>query len=84
MKRSIRMKQPWFKQIGFLYIPVNFAGWVIFMAALGYSVFSFLAIDSRSHSASDTLRNFAFRLIIIGLVYLLLAYLTSHKRNKNK
>jgi hypothetical protein len=56
------MKFPWFKRIG------------IFFA---FAVYSFLDIDGKSHSVSDTLMNFVFMLLIIGAIYSLIAYLTS-------
>lgn len=73
---------PWFKRSGLLYRPVHVIGWIIFMAALGYTVYSFIAIDSHSHSVSDTLMNFTFRLFLIAVVYFSLGLLTS--RNKKK
>jgi hypothetical protein len=42
-----------------------------------YAFYSFIDIDSRSRSASDTLINFFFILIIINTVYSLIAFLTS-------
>ena len=73
------MKLPWFKRIGMFFIPVTFAGWIILLAGLIYAVYIFIDIDSRSHSASDTLINFVFNLLIIGAVYSLIAFLTSRK-----
>jgi hypothetical protein len=71
------MKSPWFKRIGIFYIPVSLIGWTLLLAALSYTVYVFIDIDSRSHSVSDTLINFGFRLLIIGIVYTFVAYLTS-------
>jgi len=45
--------------------------------AIIYAIYTFIDIDSRSHSASDTLRPFFFNLLLIGLVYYLIAFLTS-------
>ena len=73
------MKFLWFKRIGILFIPITFPGWIILLAGLLFAVYSFRAIDSRSHSASDTLMNFAFRFLIIWVAYSLVAYLTSRK-----
>jgi hypothetical protein len=73
------MNFPWFKRAGLLYIPVTAAGWLLMIAGLVLAVYSFINIDNRSHSVSDTLMNFVFRLLIIGAIYSLLAYLTSHK-----
>ena len=73
----IKMKIPWFKRIGIFFIPASLAGWVLLLAGLAYSVYTFIDIDSRSHSVSDTLINFVFKLLIIGVVYSLIAYFAS-------
>jgi hypothetical protein len=57
-------------------------GWLIMLAGIAYAVYSFLEIDSRSHSVSDTLINFVFRLLIIGAVYSLIAYLSGRITGK--
>jgi putative effector of murein hydrolase LrgA (UPF0299 family) len=71
------MKFPWFKRIGLFFIPESIAGWIILIAGLVFAVISFLDIDGRSHSVSDTMINFVFMLLIIGAVYSLIAYLTT-------
>jgi hypothetical protein len=71
------MNFPWFKLTGLLFVPKNAVAWLIFLGTLAYSVYSFIDIDSRSHSVSDTLMNFVFRLFLIGAGYTLIAYLTS-------
>jgi hypothetical protein len=76
------MKFPWFKRIGIFFIPAAVAGWVILIAAIAFSVYSFMDIDGRSHSVSDTMINFVFMLLIIGAVYSLIAFLTSRGHNK--
>ncbi len=48
------MKQVWFKRIGWFHLPVSLAGGVVFLAAIGFCINVFLAVDRRSHSASDT------------------------------
>ena len=73
------MNLPWFKRYGIFFIPKNIIGFVILIAGLAYAVYTFIDIDSRSHSASDTLINFAYHLLIIGAVYSLIAFLTSRK-----
>jgi len=57
-------------------------GWTILLAAIAYAVYTFLDIDSRSHSVSDTLMNFALNLILIVAVYALIAFLTSRSRKE--
>jgi hypothetical protein len=71
------MNFPWFKRTGIFFVPASIAGWLILVAGLAFAVYSFMDIDSRSHSSSDTLMNFAFMLLIIGAVYSLIAYATS-------
>lgn len=73
------MNLPWFKRTGLLFIPVTAAGWLLMIAGVVFAAYSFIDIDSRSHSVSDTLMNFVFRLLIIGAIYSLLAYLASRK-----
>ncbi len=70
------MKLNWFTRKGIIYLPVTAMGWVILAVALGYAVYTFIYIDGRSHSASDTLINFVFNLLLIGVIYSVIAYFT--------
>jgi mannose-6-phosphate isomerase-like protein (cupin superfamily) len=65
----------WFKRYGFFFRPVRLPGWIFFLAAAGYAVWSFFDIDGHSHSVSDTLMNFAFRLVVVYMAYSLVAWL---------
>jgi hypothetical protein len=76
------MNFPWFKRTGLFFIPVKATGWLIMIAGLVFAVYSFIDIDSRSHSVSDTLMNFVFRLLIILAVYSIIAYFTSRTGRK--
>jgi hypothetical protein len=76
------MKVPWFKRTGIIFMPVAFPGWLIFIAGIAFAIYSFIDIDSRSHSGSDTLINFVFMCLIIAAVYSLIAYLTSRVRGR--
>lgn len=76
------MNFPWFKRIGLFFIPSNFIGWIIFVFGIAFAVYSFIDIDGRSHSVSDTLMNFVFMVLIIGAVYSLIGYLTSRTFKK--
>jgi amino acid transporter len=78
------MNLPWFKRIGIFFIPKSFIGWVIMLAGILYAVYVFIDIDSRSHSASDTLRPFFLYLLIIGLIYTFVAFLTSARPKDRK
>ena len=76
------MKFPWFKRIGIFFIPASIVGWIILAAGFVFAIFSFMDIDGRSHSVSDTMMNFVFMLLIIGAVYSLIAYMTSRVTKK--
>jgi uncharacterized membrane protein len=76
------MRFPWFKRIGLFFMPTSVVGWIILLAGIVFAIFSFMDIDGRSHSVSDTLINFVFMLLIIGAVYSLVAYLTSRVTRK--
>jgi hypothetical protein len=78
------MKFPWFKRIGIFFIPETLIGWLLLIAAICFAVYKFIDIDSKSHSVSDTLRNFIFNLIIIWAVYTLIAFVTSKKWSKRQ
>ena len=74
------MQFNWFKRSGLFYFPINIFGWIILLVSLVYAVYTFIDIDSRSHSVSDTLINFVLNLIIIGAVYTLIGYFASAKK----
>ena len=76
------MKFPWFKRIGIIFIPVSFTGCIILLAGVAFAIYSFIDIDARSHSVSDTLMNFVFICLIIVAVYSFIAYITSRVYNK--
>jgi hypothetical protein len=49
------MKNAWFKRIGWFYLPISVPGVLIALAAMGFCVQVFMAVDRHSHSVSDTL-----------------------------
>jgi hypothetical protein len=69
----------WFSRKGIFFIPSSVIAWAILLASIAYLVWAFLDIDSRSHSASDTLINFAFNALIVAVVYSVVAFFTSSK-----
>ncbi len=75
------MNLPWFKRLGIFYWPISIMGWLLLLASLIYAVYTFIDIDSRSHSVSDTLINFVFNLLIIGAVYSIIGFVTSKIKN---
>jgi len=69
----------WFVRKGILYWPASIFGWIIFLLAVACAVYLFIDIDSRSHSVSDTLINWVFNCLIVGVVYSLIGFLTEKK-----
>jgi hypothetical protein len=49
------MEGRWFSRRGWFYLPVSWQAGLILVLALAFCIQVFLAIDSRSHSVSDTL-----------------------------
>ena len=49
------MKRPWFRRLGWFYVPVSVPGAIITLAALVFCAQVFVAVDHKSHSVSDTL-----------------------------
>jgi len=49
------VKKAWFKEWGWIYLPIAWPGWVAVAATVLFSVQVFIAVDRHSHSASDTL-----------------------------
>lgn len=45
-------------------------------AAIAYLAWAFVDIDSHSHSASDTLTNWSFQILLAGAAYSLIGYFT--------
>ena len=72
----------WFKRKGFIFLPASVIGWLIATIGVVLAVCTFIDIDSRSHSVSDTLINFVLNLLLIGLAYSFIAYFTSRAETK--
>lgn len=49
------MRLKWFKQWTWFYLPASLPGTLIFLGVLAFCIQVFLAMDRKSHSASDTL-----------------------------
>ena len=73
------MKLNWFIRKGIFFLPASIFGWIIFALAAIYAVYLFIDIDSRSHSASDTLINWVFNLLIVGVAYSIIGFFTEKK-----
>jgi len=77
------MKLRWFTRKEGIPLPSSFVGWIILLAAVSYLVWKFIDIDSRSHSVSDTLMNFAFQGLIVALTYALIAFFASERTEED-
>ncbi len=75
------MKFNWFIRKGIFFLPASVIGWILFTFTAVYAVYVFIDIDSRSHSVSDTMINFVFNLLIIGVVYSIVGFLTEKKQS---
>jgi hypothetical protein len=53
---------------------ISLSAWLYRIAAI------FIGTGSRSHSVSDTLINFIFNLLLIGLIYTVIAYFTEARK----
>jgi hypothetical protein len=49
------MKHPWFRKVGWIYLPTSWQGAIVAVAFLAFCVHIFLFVDGKSHSVSDTL-----------------------------
>jgi hypothetical protein len=54
-EKELPVKSKWFREWGWLYYPVSWQGVLLVILVLAFCVQAFLAVDSRSHSVSDTL-----------------------------
>lgn len=70
----------WFTRKGILFLPVSVVGWFLAVASFVYSIYAFMEIDGHSHSASDTLRNWFIRLLLVAIVYSIIGSLTSKEQ----
>ena len=78
------MQLNWFRRSGILFLPKSIIGWIILLGCIYFAVYMFIHIDSRSHSASDTLRPFFIYLFLILFFYSLIAFVTSKATNHHK
>ena len=82
MMEQSKMKLQWFKRKGIFFVPVSSLGWLVLATGLVSAVFAFLKIDRTSHSASDTVINWVFYLLLIGALYNLIAYFTTGAKER--
>lgn len=48
------MNRKWFKEYGWVYMPISWQGYLISFIFVVFNVQTFFAIDKNSHSVSDT------------------------------
>ena len=73
------MFRNWFVRSALLYRPRSWQGWLVILAAAVPCVGTFVAVDRRSHSASDTLYGVAPVFAATFLLTQLLAHLTRRR-----
>ena len=68
----------WFKRklYGWGWTPVRWQGWLTLLIYIIFIVLIFSRIDENSHSASDTLINFALPFIILSTILIYICYKT--------
>lgn len=47
------MKEKWFKNYGWVYLPIHFMGVLVSLAAVAFMIPVVIAIDRHAHSVSD-------------------------------
>lgn len=69
----------WFTRKGLFFVPSSQIGWAFIVIAIGYSVYAFIEIDSRSHSVSDTLISWMFNVVLILAALYGVAWMSTNK-----
>lgn len=70
-------QQYWFKanKTGYGWHPVTRYGWLTLFLYIAFLVYSFMEIDSQSHSVSDTLIGFFPRFLLFTAILTVITYL---------
>lgn len=71
-------KKRWFKEVGLIYLPIKWQGFLITGFIILFSINIFIVVDANSHSVSDTLFGI-FPYIVPALIVL---YLIAAKKSK--
>lgn len=69
----------WFTRKGLIFKPSSPIGWAFIVIAIGYSVYAFIEIDSRSDSMSDTLVSWIFNVVLIFAALYGVAWMSTNK-----
>lgn len=71
-------KKRWFKEFGWIYLPIKWQGFLITGFIVLFSINIFIVVDANSHSVSDTLFGI-FPYVVPALIVL---YLIAAKKSK--
>lgn len=71
-------KKRWFKEVGLIYLPIKWQGYLLTTFIIIFCINIFLVVDANSHSVSDTLYGI-FPYIVPALIIL---YLIAAKKSK--
>lgn len=69
----------WFTRRGIFFVPNSLVGWAFIVIAIGYSVYAFIEIDSRSGSVSDTLVSWIFNVVLVFAALYGVAWMSTKK-----
>ncbi len=70
----------WFNRKGYLLYPATLWAWLMVVGVAGYLVYTFIEIDSHSHSVSDTFINWFFNVLVISVALYFFALMTTEKK----
>lgn len=71
-------KKRWFKEVGLIYLPIKWQGFLITTFIIIFCINIFLVVDANSHSVRDTLYG-VFPYVVPALIIL---YLIAAKKSK--
>ena len=55
MTKKSNKSKPWFIKVRGSYLPISWQGWLTYIPYVYFLIITFMAVDRRSHSVSDTL-----------------------------
>ena len=75
------MKKVWFKakQYGWGWYPSTWQAWLILFVYFVLVILDFFRLDAMSHSASDTIRPWIIDIFILGIMLVLIAWITGEE-----
>ncbi|MDQ3244962.1 MAG: hypothetical protein M3P22_01255 [bacterium] len=81
MNTENKNKKLWFKakEYGWGWTPVSWEGWVVILIYLIIMIGAFRYFDQNSHSASDTLINFALPYVLGTIILFFICYKKGEK-----